>query len=163
MTFIEKALMEEMVEAMRTAEEGTGMTNEELRAENVGLIEEVAKLQRRLSIREELRTRIAQLNTQLSIARAGLGKVSDQLFQVIDQRNSYIEDLVAECDHYTAKADALAIENTHLREALALADPVTERYRKSWDITSRALGRARQVLRGGVGYEDVDEDAGWGS
>ena len=156
MTFVEKALMEEMMEAMRTAEEGTGMTNEELRAENVGLIEEVAKLQKRLSIREELRTRIAQLNTQLSIARAGAG-------EVIDQRNSYIEDLVAECNHYTAKADTLAIENTHLREALALADPVTERYRKSWDITSRALGRARQVLRGGMGYEDVDEDAGWGS
>ena len=47
------------------------MTNEELIAENASLKDEVAKLRQRLVIRENLRERIAQLNTQLAIARAG--------------------------------------------------------------------------------------------
>ena len=132
------------------------MTNEELIAENARIEDQLDKLRQRLSTRENLRERIAQLNTRLAIAELGPR-------EAIQKRNDYIEDLVTEVDAFSKKVEILAAENAHLREALALADPVTERYRKSWDITSRALGRARQVLRGGVGYEDVNEDAGWGS
>jgi len=112
------------------------MTNEELIAENAILEDEIDKLRQRLSTREHLRERISQLNTKLAIAELGPR-------EAIQKRNDYIEDLVVECDAFSKKADMLAAENARLREALAIADPVTESYRKSWEITTTALARAR--------------------
>ena len=112
------------------------MTNEELIAENAILEDEIDKLRQRLSTRENLRERISQLNTKLAIAELGPR-------EAIQKRNDYIEDLVTEVDAFSKKVEILAAENAHLREALALADPLAERYRESWEITTTALARAR--------------------
>jgi len=105
----------------------------ETQAEKAILEDEVAKLRQRLSTREKLRERIAQLNTKLAMANAVTSSMA------VLARNSYIKDLVIECDHFSKKADALAAENARLREALAIKDPITELYRKSWEITRAAL------------------------
>ena len=112
------------------------MTNEELIAENARIEDQLDKLRQRLSTREQLRERISQLNTKLAIAELGPR-------EAIQKRNDYIEDLVTEVDAFSKKVEILAAENARLREALALADPLTERYRESWEITTTALARAR--------------------
>ena len=121
------------------------MTNEELIAENAILENEIDKLRQRLSTREHLRERISQLNTRLAIAELGPR-------EAIQKRNDYIEDLVTEINAFSRKVDVLAAENSRLREAIPLANPITESYRpqrwdrESWEITN--------TLRGGKGYED---------
>ena len=114
------------IEALRNTILDQLAYHETAQAENASLKDEVAKLRQRLSIRENLRERIAQLNTKLAIAEFGPR-------EAIQQRNAYIKDLVTECDHFSKKADALAAENARLREALAIKDPITELYRKSWE------------------------------
>ena len=121
------------------------MTNEELIAENARIEDQLDKLRQRLSTREHLRERISQLNTMLAIAELGPR-------EAIQKRNDYIEDLVTEVDAFSKKVEILAAENARLREAIPLANPITESYRpqrwdrESWDITN--------TLRGGKGYED---------
>jgi len=59
------------IEALRNTILDQLAYHEMAQAENASLKEEIAKLRQRLVIRENLRERIAQLNTQLAIARAG--------------------------------------------------------------------------------------------
>ena len=59
------------IEALRNTILDQLAYHETAQDENARLKDEVAKLRQRLVIRENLRERIAQLNTQLAIARAG--------------------------------------------------------------------------------------------